>query len=847
MNDKQPSLFTMTETRAVPINIEDEIKKSYLEYALSVIIGRALPDVRDGLKPVHRRILFAMSEGGNDWNRPYRKSARIVGDVIGKYHPHGDTAVYDAIVRMAQDFSLRYPLVDGQGNFGSIDGDSPAAMRYTEVRLTRLAHELLQDLEKDTVDFVGNYDGSLKEPLVLPTRLPNLLVNGSSGIAVGMATNIPPHSLDEVCDALLATLKNPDISLNELMALIPGPDFPTGGFIYGAEGIAEAYRTGRGLIRLRAKVSVEHKGGRDSLIIRELPYQVNKARLIERIAELVKDKKMEGIADIRDESDREGLRVAIMLKKDELPQPILNQLYIHTNMQVTFGINLVAIVHNRPELLSLKDLLHHFLEHRREVILRRTRYELKQAEARAHILGGFLIALDFLDAVIAMIRAAANPPEAKQQLMAGLFILAAQPGVTLEETRSRYALSEIQAQAILEMRLQRLTGLERQKIINEAAEIRAAIQRLRLILAEEAQVKALIAQELTELKERFGDGRRTEIVPQAQEFTAEDLIADEEMVVTISLRSYIKRTPLTIYRSQRRGGKGRMGMITRENDFVSQLYIASTHSFFLVFTNKGRVFWLKVHAIPIGSPTAQGKAIVNLLPFGEGEKLATILPVREFTPGPSLVMATQRGIVKKTDLMNFQRPRSGGIIALSLDAGDELVSAALSEPDQSIVIGTRYGKIIRFPSAEVRDMGRTARGVKGMEVAPEDRVVGMEVLRPGGTILTVTERGFGKRTNPKKYPEHHRKGQGVRGLVITKRNGPIMAILQVNEDDEIMLVTDGGKILRMIAKGVSLIGRVTQGVKLMDLEAEERVVSLAKVAEKSDDGEPEPEADLGLS
>ncbi|MGO8760989.1 MAG: DNA gyrase subunit A [Desulfobaccales bacterium] len=837
----------MTETRAVPINIEDEIQKSYLEYALSVIIGRALPDVRDGLKPVHRRILFAMSEGGNDWNRPYRKSARIVGDVIGKYHPHGDTAVYDAMVRMAQDFSLRYPLVDGQGNFGSIDGDSPAAMRYTEVRLTRLAHELLQDLEKDTVDFVGNYDGSLKEPLVMPTRLPNLLINGSSGIAVGMATNIPPHCLDEVCDALLATLNNPDIPLAELMALIPGPDFPTGGFIYGAEGIAEAYRTGRGLIRIRAKVNVERKGGRESLIVRELPYQVNKARLIERIAELVKDKKVEGIADIRDESDREGLRVAIMLKKDELPQPILNQLYMHTNMQVTFGINLVAIVHNRPELLSLKDLLYHFLEHRREVILRRTRYELKQAEARAHILEGFLIALDFLDLVIAMIRAAATPPEAKQQLMAGQFIRKAPPGATLEETRAKYALSEIQAQAILEMRLQRLTGLERQKIITEAEEVRATIQRLLLILAEEAQVKALIAQELTELKERYGDGRRTEIVPLAQEFTAEDLIADEEMVVTISHRSYIKRTPLTIYRSQRRGGKGRMGMITRENDFVSQLYIASTHSYFLVFTNKGRVFWLKVHEIPIGSPTAQGKAIVNLLQLGEDEKLATILPVREFTPGPSLVMATQRGIVKKTDLMNFQRPRSGGIIALSLDAGDELVGAALSEPDQSIVIGTRYGKIIRFPSAEVRDMGRAARGVKGMEVAPEDRVVGMEVLRPGGTILTVTERGFGKRTDPKKYPQHHRKGQGVLGLNITDRNGPIMAILQVNDDDEIMLVTDGGKILRSMAKGISLIGRVTQGVKLIDLEREERVVSLAKVAEKSDEGEPEPEADLGLS
>jgi DNA gyrase subunit A len=848
MNDnKQPSLFTMMETRAVPINIEDEIRKSYLEYALSVIIGRALPDVRDGLKPVHRRILFAMSEGGNDWNRPYRKSARIVGDVIGKYHPHGDTAVYDAIVRMAQDFSLRYPLVDGQGNFGSIDGDAPAAMRYTEVRLTRLAHEILQDLEKDTVDFVGNYDGSLKEPLVMPTRLPNLLVNGSSGIAVGMATNIPPHSLDEVCAALLATLSNPDITLEELMALIPGPDFPTGGFIYGAEGIGEAYRTGRGLIRLRAKVIVERKGGRDSLIIRELPYQVNKARLIERIAELVKDKKVEGIADIRDESDREGLRVSIMLKKDELPQPILNQLYIHTNMQVTFGINLVAIVNNRPELLSLKDLLYHFLEHRREVILRRTRYELKQAEARAHILDGLLIALDWLDAVITMIRAAATPPEAKQQLMAGLFILKPQRGETLEESRSRYSLSEIQAQAILDMRLQRLTGLERQKIIQEAAELKATIQRLMKILAEEAEVKALIAQELTDLKERYGDGRRTEIVPLAQEFTAEDLIADEEMVVTISHRGYIKRTPLTIYRSQRRGGKGRMGMVTRENDFVSQLYIASTHTVFLVFTNKGRVFWLKVHEIPIGSPTAQGKAIVNLLNLGPEEKAATTLPIKEFSPGVSLIMATQRGIIKKTDLMNFQRPRSGGLIAVSLDEGDELVGVSLAEAGQEILMGTRQGKIIRFPVAQVRDVGRGARGVRGIQVAEDDRVVGMEVIRPEGTILTVTDRGFGKRTKPEKYPAQRRGGLGRLGLRITSRNGQIMGILQVHEDDEIMLVTDGGKVLRLPVRGISVIGRITQGVKLMDAEREERVVSLAKVAEKTDDGEAEPEADLGLS
>jgi DNA gyrase subunit A len=813
------------EARAVPINIEDEIRKSYLEYALSVIIGRALPDVRDGLKPVHRRILFAMSEAGNDFNRPYRKSARIVGDVIGKYHPHGDTAVYDAIVRMAQDFSLRYPLVDGQGNFGSVDGDAPAAMRYTEVRLTRLAHELLQDLDKDTVDFVANYDGSLQEPLVLPSRLPNLLVNGASGIAVGMATNIPPHSLDEVCDGLLALLENPEITLPELMAFIPGPDFPTAGFIYGAEGIAEAYRTGRGLIRLRARVTVEAKAGRESLVIRELPYQVNKARLIERIAELVKEKKVEGIAELRDESDREGMRVAILLKKDESAQAILNQLYLHTQMQVTFGINLVAIVHNRPELLNLKDLLRHFLEHRREVILRRTRFDLKNAEARAHILAGLLMALGHLEEIINLIKAAPNPAVAKDHLM------------------TKFELSELQSQAILDMRLARLTGLERKKIVDEAKEVDAAIARFRLILAEEAQVMALIASELKELKERYGDGRRTEIIPQAQDFTAEDLIADEEMVVTISHRGYIKRTPLTIYRSQRRGGKGRMGMVTRENDFVSQLYIASTHSYFLVFTNKGRVFWLKVHEIPVGMPSAQGKAIVNLLNLGPEEKAATTLPIREFVPGLSLVMATRQGVIKKTDLLNFQRPRSGGLIAVSLDEGDELVGVALAEPDQEILMGTRQGKIIRFPAAQVRDMGRSARGVRGIQVAADDRVVGMEVIRPAGTILTVTERGFGKRTKPEKYPAQRRGGLGRLGLRITSRNGQVMGILQVDEDDEIMLVTDGGKVLRLSVKGISVIGRITQGVKLMDTEKEERVVSLAKVAEKGDEGE----AELGFS
>jgi DNA gyrase subunit A len=807
------------EARHVPINIEDEIRKSYLEYALSVIIGRALPDVRDGLKPVHRRILYAMGEVGNDWNRPYRKSARIVGDVIGKYHPHGDAAVYEALVRMAQDFSLRNPLVDGQGNFGSIDGDAPAAMRYTEVRLSRLAHELLQDLDKDTVDFIANYDGSMEEPLVLPTRLPNLLVNGGSGIAVGMATNIPPHNLNEVCEALLAYLDNPEITLPELMALLPGPDFPTGAYIYGAEGIAEAYATGRGLIRLRAKVAVERKGGREILVLRELPYQVNKARLIERIAELVKDKKIEGISEIRDESDREGLRVVIQLKKDEPAQTILNQLYLHTQMQVTFGINLVAIVENRPELLNLRDLLRHFLAHRREVILRRTRYELKQAEARAHILRGLLIALDHLDEVIDLIRAAPDTATAKEQLI------------------SRFELDDLQAQAILDMRLARLTGLERQKIVDEAKTLEKAIARFRRILSEEAQVKALIAEELRELKDKFGDERRTEIIPQAQELTDEDLIADEEMVVTISHRSYIKRTPLNIYRSQRRGGKGRMGMFTRENDFVSQLYIATMHSYFLVFTTTGRVFWLKVHEIPAGSPTAQGKAIVNLLRLAPEDKLATIWPVREFVEGPSLVIATKQGIIKKTKLMEYSRPRKGGIIAINLAEGDEVVCVRLAEPEQDIFLGTKLGKVIRFLSSEVRDLGRAARGVKGIEVSKKDMVVGMEVVLPEGIILTVTERGFGKRTRADAYPRHHRGGQGVKGLDIVKKNGPVLALLQVTEDDEIMLVTDRGKIIRLATQHIPIIGRVTQGVKLMDAELEEKVVSVAKVVEKGDDGE----------
>ncbi len=807
------------ETRAVHVNIEDEIRKSYLEYALSVIIGRALPDVRDGLKPVHRRILFAMSEAGNDWNRPYRKSARIVGDVIGKYHPHGDAAVYDAIVRMAQDFSLRYPLVDGQGNFGSIDGDAPAAMRYTEVRMTRLAHELLLDLDKETVDFVPNYDGSLEEPLVLPARTPNLLVNGSSGIAVGMATNIPPHNLGEVCEALLAMIRNPRITVEELLQIIPGPDFPTGGYIYGADGITDAYRTGKGLIRLRAKTNFERSGGRENLIITELPYQVNKARLIERIAELVKDKKLEGITDVRDESDREGLRVVIQLKKDEVPQTILNQLFAHTSMQVTYGINLVAIVGNRPELLTLKDLLGEFIKHRREVIVRRTRYELRQAQEREHILAGLTIALDHLDEVISLIRAAASPKEAKGGLV------------------DRFGLSEVQAQAILDMRLQRLTGLERQKIVDEYQQILAAIARFQAILASDRLVDELIETDLAELSSRYADNRRTEIIPEARDLTLEDLIADEDMVVTVSHLGYIKRNPLRDYRSQRRGGKGRTGMGTKEDDFVSQLYVATTHSYFLVFSNLGRVYWLKVHSIPLGSPSARGKAIVNLLNFAPDEKLTTVLPIREFSPGHFVVMATKNGIIKKTGLMHFSRPRAGGLIAISLDPQDEMVGVGLTDGTMDIFLATQQGKVIRFSEEDVRDMGRAARGVKGITVAADDEVVGMEILRDDSDILTVTANGYGKRTRREEYRLQHRGGMGLLALRVSERNGPVVGILPVTEEDEVMLISDRGKIIRLAVKGIPLIGRITQGVKLIDTEAEERVAGLARLAEKTEDTE----------
>ncbi len=811
-------------SQEVPTNIEDEITRSYMDYAMSVIIGRALPDIRDGLKPVHRRILFSMRELGNDYNKAYKKSARIVGDVIGKYHPHGDTAVYDTIVRMAQDFSLRYPLVDGQGNFGSVDGDSPAAMRYTEIRMTRLAHEFLEDLDKETVDFLPNYDGSLNEPSILPTQVPNLLINGSSGIAVGMATNIPPHNLSEVVAGTLALIDNPDLSFEELIRLIPGPDFPTAGFIYGSSGIYQAYRTGRGIIKLRARALIEKKKaqGRESIVVTELPYQVNKARLIEKIAELVKEKKIEGIQDIRDESDREGMRIVIDLKKDEMVEIILNQLYKFTSMEVTFGIIFLAIVNNRPKVMDLKTILGHFLEFRKEIIRKRTIFELKEAERKAHILEGLKIALDNLDEVIALIRKAKNPAEAKTQLI------------------SRFSFSEIQAQSILEMRLQRLTNLEREKIIQDYKEILKTIERLKAILASEALILQLIREELTELKKRYGDERRTEIIEDTTEIELEDLIVEEDMAVTISHGGYIKRNPISLYRSQRRGGRGITGMETKEDDFVEHLFIASTHDYFLFFTNLGRLYWLKVHEIPQAGRLARGKAMVNVLNLQPQEKVATILSVRSFEEGKSVIMVTRKGMIKKTDLMSFSRPRSGGIIATIIQEGDELIAADVTHGEQDIFLGTRDGLSIRFKEKDIREMGRLAQGVKGIRLSPSDWVVGAEVLSQEGTILTVTENGFGKRTRTEDYREQGRAGKGIITIKTTNRNGPVVGVLQVADEDDLMIITDRGKIIRLRVKDLSVIGRNTQGVRLINLEDQEKVVSVARSATKEEEnGDPE--------
>ncbi len=805
------------------ISIETEMKQSYLDYAMSVIIGRALPDVRDGLKPVHRRVLYAMRELKNDYNKPYKKSARIVGDVIGKYHPHGDSAVYDTIVRMAQDFSMRYPLVDGQGNFGSVDGDPPAAMRYTEIRMTRLAHEMLEDLDKETVDWGPNYDESLMEPLVLPTKVPDLLVNGSSGIAVGMATNIPPHNLSEIVNALKALIDDPEISIGQLMEHVPGPDFPTHGVIYGIEGINEAYRTGRGIFRIRAETKLEKdkRTGQETIVVTELPYQVNKAKLIEKIANLVKNKQIEGIRYVRDESDREGMRIAVGLKKDQVAEVVINQLFKQTQMETSFGIIFLAVVEGRPLILNFKEILEHFVLHRKEIVIRRTIFDLRKAEERAHILEGLKIALENLDDVVGLIRASKTPPEAREGLM------------------EKFGLSQIQAQAILDMRLQRLTGLEREKILEEYEQILKDIAWYKQILAEERIVLDIIKDELTQIQEIYGDARRTRIELDPKEITLEDLIAEEDMVVTISNDGYIKRNPITLYQAQKRGGRGKTGMGTKEEDFVSLLFVASTHHTFMFFTNQGRVYWAKVYDIPQAGRQSRGKAIVNFLDFQENEQLATVLAVPDFEPGYHVLMCTKNGLVKKTDLMSFSRPRTGGIIAINIVEGDELIAARITDGTLNCFMGTANGKSIRFHESEVRATGRTAQGVLGMRLEDEDRIVGLEVLSYGQTLLSVTENGYGKRTSIDEYPVQKRGGKGVITIKTSERNGSVVNILLVDDEDDVMLITNTGKIIRTPVKDISIISRNTQGVKLISLEASEKVVAVARLAEKEEEGSEE--------
>jgi DNA gyrase subunit A len=801
-----------------PRAIQDEMRQSYLDYAMSVIVGRALPDVRDGLKPVQRRILFAMHELGNEFGKPYKKSARIVGDVIGKYHPHGDSAVYDALVRMVQDFSLRYPLVDGQGNFGSVDGDSAAAMRYTEVRMARVTGELLSDLDKETVEMGPNYDGSLQEPRVLPSRIPNLLVNGSAGIAVGMATSIPPHNLGEVVNALLALIADPDITVERLMEHVPAPDFPTGGILYGLDGVREAYRTGRGSVQIRARAFIEKakKGDRESIVITEIPYQVNKARLIERIAEMVREKELDEVSDIRDESDRDGMRVVVELKKDAVAEVVLNNLYKSTQMQVSFGVQFLAIVQNRPRTMNLKELLEEFLAFRKEVVTRRTIFLLKKAEAREHILEGLKIALDHLDAIIRLIRASKDPKEAKDGLMA------------------KFRLSEIQAQAILDMRLQRLTGLEREKILQELKEVREEIARLKKILAEEAELLRVIGEEFRQVRDAYGDARRSEIQRETKDLRLEDLIVDEEMVVTVSHSGYIKRNPISLYRTQRRGGRGKVGMGTKEEDFVSMLFIASMHTYVLFFSDQGKVYWLKVHELPEAGRASKGRAVVNLLSLSPGESIASILPVREFEEGKYIVTATAQGTIKKTGLMEYSRPRAGGIIAMGMNEGDRLIATAITAGQEEVFLSTRQGMSIRFHEEDVRPMGRSAVGVRGIDLEEDDVVVGMDILRPQGTMLTVTGKGYGKRTAVEEYRKQSRGGKGVITLKVTDKTGPVTGVCQVSDTDDVMLVTDGGKIIRLAAGEIRVIGRNTQGVRLIGLEENERVASIARLAEKEE-------------
>src|SRR5256884_3667910 len=810
-----------------PVNIEAQMRESYRDYAMSVIIGRALPAARDGLKPVHRRILYAMFNEGLLHTHRYSKCAGVVGEVLKRYHPHGDSAVYDALVRLAQEWNVRYPLIDGQGNFGSIDGDSPAAYRYTECRLTELAEELLADIDRETVNFVPNFDDSTQEPLVLPSKVPNLLINGSSGIAVGMATNVPPHNLGEVCDALVALIEHPELTVDELMQYIPGPDFPTAGFICGQGPIREAYREGRGILTVRARATVEtdEKSGRSAIIVTEIPYQVNKRRLIERIAELVNERKLDGIPSdgLRDESDRDGMRIVIELKRDAVAEVLLNQLYKHTPLEESFGVNMLAIVDGRPKLLNLKDALQVFLKHRREVVVRRTIYDLRKAEERLHILAGLKIAIEHLDEAIGIIRAATDPTSARERLMATL------------------ALSQLQAQAVLDMRLQRLTGPGRAKIVEEYAETEKAIARYRAILADEREIAKIIADELRALREKYGDERRTRIVDEAAAISVEDLIVEEDMVVTISHEGYIKRNAMALYRAQRRGGRGRIGATTREEDFVEHLFIASTHSYLLFFTTSGKVFWLKVHEIPQAGRAARGRSITNVLSLQPEEKLSAFLPVREFQEGRYVLFATRRGLVKKTDLMQYASPRPSGIIAIALEEGDEVIGVRLTDGSREAILSTRDGQAIRFKEDEARPMGRDTYGVRGMKLDEGDEVVSLDLVEPGATLLAVSENGYGKRTEMDEYRLTRRGGKGIITMKTTDKTGRVIGVRMVTDDDQIMLVTSGGKVIRLRVNEIRVIGRNTQGVRLIGLEEGERVASVARLAEREDEGEVKDE------
>jgi len=840
------------------VNLEDEMRQSYLDYAMSVIIGRALPDVRDGLKPVHRRVLYAMSELGNDWNKPYKKSARIVGDVIGKYHPHGDTAVYDTIVRMAQPFSMRHMLVDGQGNFGSVDGDAPAAMRYTEVRMAKIAHELLADIDKETVDFIANYDGSEHEPAVFPTRVPNLLVNGSAGIAVGMATNIPPHNLGEVISGCVALLDNEDLSITDLMEYIPGPDFPTAGVINGARGIVEAYKTGKGRIYVRARSHIEtdEKNGKESIIVTELPYQVNKARLMEKIAELVKEKKIDGITELRDESDKDGMRMVIELRRGEVAEVMLNNLYKQTQMQNVFGINMVALVDGQPRLLNLKQVLEAFIRHRREVVTRRTVYELRKARGRAHVLEGLAVALANIDEVIALIKSQPSPAEAKIALMERAWVSAAVDSM-LERAGAKasrpedlsaefgllddgYHLSEAQAQAILDLKLHRLTGLEQDKIVNEFKELLDRIEYLLNILADPDLLKKVIRDELTALNEEYSDERRTEIITTQLDLTLEDLIPEEEVVVTFSHAGYAKSQPLDTYQAQRRGGRGKAAASMKEEDFVDKLFIANTHDYILCFSSRGRVYWLKVYELPQGGRASRGKPIVNLLPLQDGERINAILPIREFSEDRFLFFATASGTVKKTPLVDYSRPRPSGIIAIDLREDDYLIDVAITDGEQDVMLFSSGGKTIRFNEGNVRAMGRSAAGVRGIRMPDDQNVISMIVVGEG-EVLTVTENGYGKRTDIKEYPLRGRGGQGVLAMAESERNGAVVGAVQVADTDELMLITSGGILVRTRANEVSILGRNTQGVRMIKLDKGEKLVGIDRIVKI--DGEDEEEGE----